>query len=426
VFFDTDGQPLARAGFDAILGNPPWEMLRGEAAQATRPQLAAFVRSSGVYRDQGDGHANLYQLFVERAMSLVRDGGRLGLILPSGFALDHGSARLRRAFLDRTDPDTFVSVENRNGLFPIHRGLKFLLLTATAGTTAGALRCRFGVDNPETLEAMHDTSHIGDVVLTRALIARISGPSLAIPELPRPIDVEIAGELAFRWPALGDADGWNVHVGRELNATDDGEHFVPSTVNGTSLPVLEGKHLAPFEVHSERATHRIRRAVAARLLDPSRTFDRTRLGYRDVAAATNRLSLIAAVIPAGVVTTHTIFCIKEALDPASHYFLCGMFNSLVANYLVRPRITTHVGAAIIDRLPMPPLLPSSRAFEAIATLARSLSESPSREGAAMLHALAARAYGVSERQFRHIAGTFPLLPTEERDAAVRAFCDIMP
>jgi hypothetical protein len=75
---------------------------------------------------------------------------------------------------------------------------------------------------------------------------------------------------------------------------------------------------------------------------------------------------------------------------------------------------------------MPPLLPSSPAFEAIATLARSLSEAPSREGAAMLQALTARVYGVSERQFRHIAGTFPLLPTEERDEAVRAFCDIMP
>ena len=433
VFFDDRGELVARPGFDAILGNPPWEMLRGDRGRAQPeqrghaggPHLADFVRSSGIYRHQGDGHTNLYQLFVERAMSLVRDGGRLGLILPAGFAVDHGSAGLRRAFLDRTSADTFVSVENRTGLFPIHRGLRFLLVSATVGGAAPALRCRFGVNSPEALEAMHDTSNVGDVMLTRGLIERISGPSLAVPELARPIDVEIFADLAFRWPALGDPDGWNVHFGRELNATDDREHFVPATANGAGLPVLEGKHLAPFEVHPERSAHRIRRAVAARLLDGPRTFGRARLAYRDVASATNRLSLIAAIIPAALVTTHTIFCIKEALDDESQYFLCGMFNSLVANYLVRPRITTHVSATIIDRLPLPRLPASSPLFGSIARLARSMSVSPSAGDAAALQALAARAYGVSERQFRHIVGTFPLLSTGERDDAVRAFCDMM-
>jgi hypothetical protein len=434
VFFDAQGEPLARPGFDAILGNPPWEMLRDDSGRAEAAQrtpaagsrLATFARSSGIYRHQGDGHANLYQLFVERAMALVRRGGRLGVILPAGFAVDHGSAGLRRAFLDRTTPDTFVSVENRTGLFPIHRGLKFLLLAATVDSGGGALRCQFGVNSPDALEAMHDTSVLGEVSLTRKLIERISGPSLAIPELPQPIDVEIFADLAFRWPALGDPDGWNVHFGRELNATDDREHFVPATANSATLPVLEGKHIAPFEVHPERAAHRIRPAVAARLLDAPRTFDRARLAYRDVAAATNRLSLIAAIVPAGVVTTHTLFCVKEVLDQESQYFLCGMFNSLVANYLVRPRITTHVSATIIDRLPLPRLSPSSPLFQSIAALARSMSVSPSRADAAALQARAAQGYGVSERQFRHIVGTFPLLAAEQRDEAVRAFCDMMP
>jgi hypothetical protein len=36
---------------------------------------------------------------------------------------------------------------------------------------------------------------------------------------------------------------------------------------------------------------------------------RARLAYRDVASATNRLTLIAAVIPARAATTHTLFCL---------------------------------------------------------------------------------------------------------------------
>ena len=68
----------------------------------------------------------------------------LGLVLPSGFAIDHGCASLRRAVFERTRVDTLHGFENRDGLFPIHRGLKFLLTTAHARSAndhrAGALR----------------------------------------------------------------------------------------------------------------------------------------------------------------------------------------------------------------------------------------------------------------------------------------------
>ena len=62
----TAGQPLANGGFDAVLGNPPWDMLRAGGAEKT------FFRSSGVYRHQGAGHINRYQMFVERALTLTK------------------------------------------------------------------------------------------------------------------------------------------------------------------------------------------------------------------------------------------------------------------------------------------------------------------------------------------------------------------
>src|SRR5690606_7535769 len=113
IFHDAGGGRRDRPGFDAVLGNPPWEMLRGDRGspearagrRADASQLTAFARTAGVYRLQGSGHANLYQLFLERALALVRDGGRLGLVLPHGFAIDHGSAALRHALLDRTEVD---------------------------------------------------------------------------------------------------------------------------------------------------------------------------------------------------------------------------------------------------------------------------------------------------------------------------------
>ncbi len=436
VFYGTDGRPLESPGFDAVLGNPPWEMLRGDGgtkqARTSRRRsaehLTAFARTSGVFRFQGSGHVNLYQLFVDRAMALLRPGGRLGMVLPSGIALDQGSTALRRALFDRAEIDGFISIENREGVFPIHRGLKFMILSGTIGRRTAGLSCRFGIRTPAMLDELPDAGPDREaVMLSRPLIERLGGPSMAVPELRTRQDVEIAGELAFRWPRLGDEDGWAVRFGRELNATDDRAHFVEAgAVKGRTLGVIEGKHLAPFTVDLDSCLLRVRASTAARLLNGRATFGRARLAYRDVASATNRLSLIAAIVPAGVVTTHTVFCLKDVLDEVSQHYLCGLFNSYVANYLIRPRITTHVGAAIISCLPAPRPARTDVAFRRLGMLAASLAKDPSNDDrTAKLQAAAARVYGVTEAQFAHILDTFPLVPVEARRAAMRAFCDIV-
>lgn len=435
IFYGPAGERLERPGFDAVLGNPPWEMLRGDRgtpdARAGRrqdaAQLTAYARTAGVYRLQGGGHANLYQLFLERALTLLRQGGRLGLVLPQGLAIDHGSAPLRRALFDRTRVDGLLSIENREGVFPIHRGLKFLVVTATGGGRTERIEYRSGIRRPAALDDIADEGlGPGAVTLTRALVERTSGPSLAIPDLREPMDVEITGDVAFRWPALASPEGWGARFGRELNATDDRPHLLARSAGARGLlPVIDGKHLSPFAVDIAAAPMGIRPAAAARLLDGPRTFERARLGYRDVASPTNRLSLIAAIIPPGIVTTHTIACLKTALDDQAQWFLCGIFNSYVANYLVRPRIATHVGAAVIARLPVPAPAHEAGTRRRISDLAASLGRSWSPAGAAALQAWAARHYGLSRARFAHVLDTLPLVPIDERREAMRAFCDIV-
>jgi hypothetical protein len=435
IFYREDGFPRQDGGFDAVIGNPPWEMLRGDrggnqdrqAARDAGARLNAFARGSGVYAWQGAGHANLYQLFLERALTLLGRGGRLGMILPSGFAIDEGSAGLRRAFLERTRLDGLISLENRDAIFPIHRSLKFLLLTATKGGTSADVRCRFGVRDLTTLERLPDSGFDRDTVtVTRALLERVSGTSLALPEVRTRQDVEILAAVAFRHPALEDAAGWAARFGRELNATDDRRHFVAGAPARGTLPVIEGKHVAPFVAHAGDASLRIPAATASRLLDGAATFRRARLAYRDVASATNRLSLIAAIVPAGAVTTHTLFCLKTPLDPDAQHFLCGVFNSYVANYLVRCRISTHVSAGVIARLPVPKPPRESPAFRGISDIAARLcAGAQDTAAAATLQALVARLYDLTEDQFVRILETFPLVDRAVRDAAAAAFCDIV-
>ena len=160
-------------------------------------------------------------------------------------------------------------------------------------------------------------------------------------------------------------------------------------------------------------------ADARRLLGSDR-HRRPRLAYRDVASATNRLTLIAAVLPAGCVSTHTVFCLRTPLPLRDQHFLCGLFNSLVVNYLVRLRVTTHVTTATVEQLPIPTSGSSPAAAAAIATLSRQLSRRADPAAFARLNARVAELYQLSAEEFEHILD-IPLIPFEERRAALQRF-----
>jgi hypothetical protein len=424
-------------GFDAIVGNPPWDMVRGDSGsddvrdrrRHDARHLTGFVRGSGIYRVETRAHVNRYQLFLERALQLIRPGGRIGLVLPSGIATDAGAAALRRYLFDRADVDSITGLDNHDGIFPIHRSVRFALLTCTAGRPTTAIACRFGIRRPEELER-DERSVSGPVMLSRRLIGRLSGEDdLGVPEVSGEADVRILERISATTPALGSADGWHVCFGRELNATDDRSAFIarssqsigPSTALRAGRPVIEGKHLEPFRVRVDRSQLELRPDAA----QVRRVPRRARLAYRDIASATNRLTLIAAIVPARAVTTHTLFCLRTALPLATQHVLCALLNSFVANYLVRFRVTTHVTVSLVSRLPVPIVRATDPAFERLASLSEQLmmSTAPSEDLPEYLdmQALVARLYGLSEADFAHILRTFPLIPQRVRDATLTTF-----
>lgn len=428
VFCGEGGEPLAIGGFDAVLGNPPWDMVRGDSGEAKirserrahASDLAAFARESGIYRVENRAHVNRYQLFTERALQLVRAGGRVGLVLPGGVMTDSGSAALRRHLFDRADVDSVTGLDNSGRIFSIHRSVRFVLLTCTAGQPTRELRCRFGITDPDDLERASCAS----IPITRRLLSRISGDDdMALPEVAGEADVRILEGITARVPFLAARDGWNVHFSRELNASDDRHAFAPFHGRRGARPVIEGKHLDPFRVALNRCRYELPDGPLSR-----RVPRRARLAYRDVASATNRLTLIAAIVPPGVVTTHTLFCLRSPLPLPAQQVLCALLNSFVANYLVRLRVNTHVTASLLSRLRVPAPTKTDPAFGRLAHLSRRLAAAsvPAERMPeyAELQALAAHLYGLRAEDFERILGTFPLIPSEVREAALAAFNDL--
>jgi N-6 DNA Methylase/Eco57I restriction-modification methylase len=436
VFYDAEGQPLERCGFDAVVGNPPWDMVRADArepgfraeSRTLATGLNRFARHAGIYHPSAEAHLNRYQLFIERSLSLLRPGGRLGMVVPWGLAADHSCARLRRRLLERSDVHSLIAFENTEGIFPIHRSTRFLLLTTTVGQPTDAMRCRFGetsvhaLDRPVTRGEAHATRHdVGPVVVSVDLLRRISGESLGIPYVRDTRDVALLDRLYGRWPALSSPDGWQASFGRELNATDDRALFGRGP---EGMRVIEGKHVMPFRIAESRSGSVVSPRDIPGLARRIPTVLRPRLAYRDVSSATNVRTLIAAMLPAGVVSTHTLSCLRSRLDVEAQWCLCALLNSFVADYLVRLRVTTHVTVSLVSRLPVPRPIRSGAAFEALSSMAREISTADDdRRGTtiARLQAVAAREYDITEEDFRYILSTFPLVPEAERRAALDEF-----
>ena len=100
VFFDRHGQPLGEAaGFDAVVGNPPY------VRQEELGDLKHYF--STAYQEVFHGMADLYVYFFGKGLGLVRENGHLGYISSSTFTKLNFGAPLRQ-FL--TSQSTLVEI----------------------------------------------------------------------------------------------------------------------------------------------------------------------------------------------------------------------------------------------------------------------------------------------------------------------------
>jgi hypothetical protein len=101
--------------------------------------------------------------------------------------------------------------------------------------------------------------------------------------------------------------------------------------------------------------------------------------------------------------------------------LCALFNSFAANFLVRLRVSTHVSLAVMDALPVPRPHAGTPLYGDLLRCARVLAADPADgPAAADMHALAARAYGLTHEEFAHVLSAFPLVPAQERQQALES------
>lgn len=86
---------MGRGGFDVIVANPPY--IRIQNMTAYSPEEVAFYQNpTSPYSTAHQDNFDKYALFIERALSLLRPDGRLGVIVPHKFMTIMAGRALRR------------------------------------------------------------------------------------------------------------------------------------------------------------------------------------------------------------------------------------------------------------------------------------------------------------------------------------------
>ncbi|MBT9260220.1 MAG: N-6 DNA methylase [Clostridiales bacterium] len=288
VFVDAE-----RPGFDVVLGNPPWDKIKPDrkefygrydvlirayvggdldrrirelhaaqpdleaefqAYEARMKTLAACLKMGGDYRfhdwdvdgKRTGGDPDAFKFFVERAWQLVRDGGRVGFVVPSAIYNNEGCTGLRHLLLEEAQVERFYAFENRRKIFPIDSRYKFVSLVfrkENPKPTADGFEAAFMRHELAELSATARYREPGQekakpfaapwiVPIRRGELERLSPGTLAFLEYRSPRDREILlkmygydadGNPVNPRPLLGDKGPgtWNARFYREFDMTND-------------------------------------------------------------------------------------------------------------------------------------------------------------------------------------------------------------
>jgi len=345
--------------FDAVIGNPPYEIVSvRESGILTRANEQRYYRS--MYR-ACRGKINTYRLMMERGLTLLREGGALGFIVPATLLADSTAEPLRKEILDRSEVLDAVVIPEKERVFEgVTQAL--LVIVTRKGRPTRAMRLSFWAGDGST-----DVRSCPE--MSRDLIQK-TGLRIA---LIASEEEKLLLQALLRHPPLG-GNALAPPVGRvhqgEINLSVHQDYI---TCDRTGHPLVRGEHVFPLEIlhpapkgnrldwvkpefFNEIARTEPGRQVSRRDFCRSRgnPWEQKRIVLGRVVNMATRRRLKAAIVPAGTLLgdmTNYITDIKTSTG-----YLLGLLNSSLLNW--RLKVTSannYLSAAEIESLPIPRL-----------------------------------------------------------------------
>lgn len=465
-------------GFDAVIGNPPWEKLKlsrhehsrelgverhygsdhnddstiEKSLHERRSSLAGYVTElSSRYPSAANGEFDLYKAFLALATRLVSREGQIALLVPAGLIRSAGTESLRRTLLDEAGALSITVFENRARFFAIDTRFKFLAVHATFGAAiSSTMELRHGTGSGDGIEVT------GRAALDRTDLERCRR-DLTVPEVRSTDEWMLFKKLVEAGRPLDDPiAGWAPTPMREVDMTRDRKRFVRAD-SEDNFPVVEGRMVHQHRVGVKSYISGTGRSAVwlpnnagnsaispqfwiPRVAVPSSALKRTqtaRVGFCDVTGQTNERTILAAMIPSDVVCGNKVptLLFEPGSGPEAPWAWLAIANSFVFDWMARRVVTTTINYFLLMGLPMPPIRPDSLPARRLADLAKRLHHLDHCSSAsatviagvrADIDAHVAIAYGLELPELALVFEDFPLidrgqphLPGESRSTITR-------
>lgn len=364
-----------RGGFDAVVGNPPYEILSAKESgiEARRMEQAYFRKTFATCK----GKINTYRLMIERGLDLLRVDGVLGFIVPATLLADSTSAPLREMILDGSRVLSAVVIPEKARVFDGVTQALLILILRKGGST--------GHIAPAYWDGTGEIPPNGGLEISRAVVRHCDG---RIPLVRSDRERKLLESLARHPPLGGDAEtprAGKVHQG-EINLTT---HRSLITDAPTGLPLIRGEHVYPFRLAhptpgKKRLDWLLPDALAMGRTPQSLTkgdltvpvmvpnvagsrgtpWEETRIGLGRVVNMGTKRRLKAALVPRGCYLSDMTNFIKDFSVPLQ--YVLALLNSSLLNWRFKVTSTNnYLSAREIELLPIvrPPGHTPSQQFE---------------------------------------------------------------
>ncbi|MCH8003949.1 MAG: N-6 DNA methylase [Nanoarchaeota archaeon] len=473
-------------GFDVVIGNPPWEKWKPNSqeffepydpgfnkltAQEAKKRIVELLRTrhflkkqwndyqehyemySSIFRDNYkwqssnvngkmvSGDLDLYKIFTERAHMLIKNGGVVGFVVPSGIYTDLGAKGLRTLLFEHSSIKALYSFENkRHSIFPdVHASFKPVLLVFEKGQKTKSFPCAFFLHSADDLEKAIKNPTTIDI----NFVKKSSPSSWSVLEIKSTKDYEIVKKL-LKHPTLGEKiyGTWNINISRGFDMTNDSNLFQNGKLVG--VPMLEGKNIHQF-------THKFIKAPIPRYkvyekdietnLKPDKIYHKNYwMAYRLIGRSTDSRTLISTIVPPEYVCGNSIAIIR--LNNLKELcFLTGIINSFVIDYFIRHKVSANVNMFYFLETPVP-RISSGKEFDSIVRKVVQLvcttdefsdlkketevehpltSEADRNLARAQLDATVAHLYGINKNEMKFILQQFPIVDQKQKELILNQF-----
>lgn len=346
------GQRKENPGFDAVVGNPPYDEL-SEHALGREISERPFLMDCPDYAPALGGRLNWFDFFIVKAVKVGRRSGLHSFIVPMSLLGDWFSRGLRQHLLQAHQMRSVEALPQKDDptrrVFPDAK-----LPTCVYALAVGGKTSTFSVrKHPGRYIEADAPSYLAEMETLR----RLDEETLIIPLVDEAGWRVLSGLTARPWLGTLEQCG-AVPASGEIVFNEAFREYL--TDDARNALVLRGGHVQRYEIVDEVKQGEpvyIRRAAFLKRAAPgSSAFHHTmpRVVYQECAAIDNWRRVIAAFLPAGSFCGHKICYFADY--KCSELALLAVFNSRLLEWLVGVlSVTNSLPAYLIGLLPFPML-----------------------------------------------------------------------